>query len=70
MTRGSLCMHMLRDIITAGVNHDDTLVLKYIYVQQNIIGIVSAAVHCFKLIQFDLATNSLVGVRIIKKTEA
>lgn len=38
-------MHMLHEIITIGVYHDDTQVAKYSYLQQHIQGGVSAAVY-------------------------
>ena len=70
MTPGTLCMYMLREIITKGMYHDDTLEAKYQILQQQIPGKVLAAVHSRQLMQFDLAANTLVGDSISKKTEA
>ena len=50
MTFGSLCMYMLREIITKGMYHDDTLEVKYQILQQQITGKVPAADHSRQLI--------------------
>ena len=70
MTPGTLCMYMVREIITKGMYHDDTLEAKYHILQQQIPGKVPAAVHSRQLMQFELAANTLVGDSFSKETEA
>ena len=70
MTPGTLCMYMLRVIITKGMYHDDTLEAKYHILQQQIPRKVPAAVYSRQLMQFKLAANTLVGDSFSKETEA
>ena len=70
MTPGTLCMYMVREIITKGMYHDDTLEAKYNILQAQIPGKVPAAVHSRQLMQFELAANALVGESFSKETEA
>ena len=63
-------MHLVREIITKGIYHDDTLEAKYHILQQQIPGRVPAAVHSRQLMQFELAANTLVGDSFSKETEA
>ena len=68
MTIGTLCMCMLREIITKGMYHDDTLEAKYHILQQQIPEKVPGAVHSRQLMQFELAANALVGDSFSKET--
>ena len=60
MKTGTLCKYMLREIITKGMYHDDTLEAKYHILQHLIPGKVTAADHSQQLMQFELAANTLV----------
>ena len=70
MTSGTLCMNMLREIITKGMYHDETLKAKYNILQHQIPGMASAADHSRQLMQFELAANTLVEDSFSKETEA
>ena len=70
MTPGTLCMYMVREIITKGMYHDDTLEEKYNILQSQIPGKVPAAVHSRQLMQFELAANALLVDILIKEKEA
>ena len=70
MTPGTLCMYMLREIVTKGMYQDDTLEAKYHILQQQIPGKVPVAVHSRHLMQFELAANTLVGDSFSKETGA
>ena len=60
----------MREMITKGMYHDDTLEAKHHILQQQIPGKVPAAVHSRQLMQFELAANTLVGDSFSKETEA
>ena len=70
MTPGTLGMHMLHEMLTAGTYHGDTLVEKYSFLMQGIKGGIPAADHSRQLMQLALAANKLVGDSFSKEVEA
>jgi len=63
-------MHLVREIITKGIYHDDTLEAKYHILQQQIPGKVHPTVHSRQLMQFEQVFNTLVEDSFSKETEA
>ena len=52
-------MHLVREIITKGIYHDDTMEAKYHILQKQIPGMVHPTVHSRQLMQFELVANTL-----------
>ena len=69
MTPGTMCMHMLREILATGVYHDDTLVAKHSFLVSEVKGGLPAVVHSRQLMQLALAANRCVGDSFSKEVE-
>ena len=69
MTPGTMCMHMLQEMITSGVYHDDTLMEKHSSLVSGIRGGLPAADHSRQVKQLALAANKLAGDSFSKEVE-
>ena len=49
MTPGTMCMHMLREILATGVYHDDILMAKHSFLVSELKGGIPAAAHSRQL---------------------
>ena len=69
MTPGTMCMHMLREILATGVYHDDILMAKHSFLVSELKGGIPAAAHSRQLMQLALAANRCVGDSFSKEVE-